>query len=178
MLSVFLLMSEKNRSSLDIFICLATVGLVVFLDRLTKVFFSKVLNVGESLPVIKKAFHFTLVHNTGIAFGLFKDNVFVFLIVPVIAAILLVYNVYYYHKFGDLDRMYIAAISLILGGAIGNLVDRIAFGYVVDFIDLRIWPVFNVADSAITIGAILILFKCFPLTKGAEGKKISSLFKK
>jgi signal peptidase II len=55
------------------------------------------------------------------------------------------------------------AFSLILGGAIGNLIDRVYYGYVIDFIDCRIWPVFNVADSAITIGAIIIALKCIPL---------------
>ena len=149
-------MLHKHRSSLDIFICLGTVVSVVFFDRLTKVFFSAVLQIGESLPVIKHAFHFTLVHNNGIAFGLFKDNGFVFLIIPAIAVFLLIYNVYYYHKFGELDWVYIVAFSLILGGAIGNLIDRITFGHVIDFIDFRIWPTFNVADSAITIGVIII----------------------
>ncbi|MBF0595132.1 MAG: signal peptidase II [Candidatus Omnitrophica bacterium] len=159
-----------KRSLADILICLATVSFVVLLDRLTKFFFSTVLHPGESLPVIRNVFHFTLVHNTGIAFGLFKNNGFVFFIIPVIAIGLLVYNIYYYYKFGELDRLYIAAFSLILGGAIGNLVDRIFLGHVVDFIDLRVWPVFNVADSAITIGAFIILLKCFPLAKDKDGK--------
>ena len=169
-------MLDKHRSSIDILICLGTVGSVVFLDRLTKVAFSKILHLGESLPVVAKAFHFTLVHNTGIAFGLFKDNGLVFLFIPLIAVVLLAYNVYYYHKFGELDRFYIVAFSLILGGAIGNLIDRIAFGYVIDFIDFRIWPVFNLADSAITVGAGLILFKCFPSAKEKRpGQTFTSL---
>jgi signal peptidase II len=167
-------MLHKHRSSLDIFICLATVISVVLFDCLTKVFFSSVLKIGESLPVIKNVFHFTLVHNNGIAFGLFKDNGFVFFIIPAIAVFLLIYNVYYYHKFGELDWVYIVAFSLILGGAIGNLTDRFTFGHVIDFIDFRIWPVFNIADSAITIGALIILFKCFPLTKSKSGTKISA----
>ena len=54
--------------------------------------------------------------------------------------------------------------SLILGGAIGNLIDRIVFGYVVDFIDLRMWPVFNIADSAITIGAVVVAWQCLALS--------------
>ncbi|MBF0619020.1 MAG: signal peptidase II [Candidatus Omnitrophica bacterium] len=155
-------MFSKNRSLIDISLCLVTVAAVVGLDRLTKGFFSSLLKVGESLPIIRKVFHFTLVHNTGIAFGLFKDNGFVFFIIPVIAVILLVYNIYYYHKAGELDRWYILGFSLILGGAIGNLIDRMMVGYVIDFIDLRVWPVFNIADSAITIGAMFILWKCFP----------------
>ena len=155
----------QQRSYVDIIICLLTVACVVVADRLTKSLFSNILQLGESLPVIKKVFHFTLVHNTGIAFGLFKDNGFVFLIIPIIAVVLLGYNLYYYHKVGELDRLYVLGFSLILGGAIGNLIDRIMFGHVIDFIDLRIWPVFNVADSAITVGACMILVKCFPFKK-------------
>lgn len=158
-------MLNKNRSYFDILICLSTVTVVIIADRLTKVLFSSALQPGESLPVIKKIFHFTLVHNTGIAFGLFRDNGFVFLIIPLIAVVLLGYNLYYYHKVGELDHFYVFGFSLILGGAIGNLADRITLGYVIDFIDLRVWPVFNVADSAITLGACIILLKCLPFAK-------------
>jgi signal peptidase II len=164
-------MFNKNRSYLDIVICLFTVLAVIVADRLTKILFSNILQLGESLPVIKKAFHFTLVHNTGIAFGLFKDNGFVFLIIPIIAVVLLGYNLYYYHKVGELDHFYVFGFSLILGGAIGNLTDRIMLGHVIDFIDLRIWPVFNVADSAITVGACIILLKCFPFGSFAKPSK-------
>jgi signal peptidase II len=87
----------------------------------------------------------------------------VFIIVPVIAVILWVFNFYFYkNNQGRLSRLYVAAFSMILGGAIGNLIDRICFGHVIDFIDLRFWPVFNIADSAITIGALLIVFRCIP----------------
>lgn len=151
----------KNRSYLDVLICLLTVFFVIAADRFSKIIFSDILQPGESLPVIKRVFHFTLVHNTGIAFGLFRDNGFVFLIIPLIAVVLLAYNLYYYHKVGELDRLYVFGFSLILGGAIGNLTDRIMLGHVIDFIDLRVWPVFNVADSAITVGACVVLFKCF-----------------
>lgn len=168
---------KQQRSWVDIVICLATVLSVVAFDRVTKVFFSQILQPGESFAVIYKVFHFSLVYNTGIAFGLFKDNGFVYLVVPVIAIILLVYNVYYYHKFGDLDRWYIIAFSLILGGAIGNLIDRIFFGHVIDFIDFRVWPVFNIADSAITVGAGIILFKCFPWVKEKEKPRINRVLR-
>jgi signal peptidase II len=163
-------MRNKERSWVDIVTCLSTVFSVVVVDRLTKVFFSNLLAPQESFPVIRNVFHFTLVHNTGIAFGMFRDNGFVYLFIPVIAVGLLIYNLYYYHKFGELDRWYIVAFSLILGGAIGNLIDRIMLGHVVDFIDFRVWPVFNVADSAITIGAVIIFFKCFPLKKKKDGE--------
>jgi signal peptidase II len=158
-------MRDSNRSQTDLAISLIVTILVILLDRCTKIYFSKLLSLGESLPIIKNVFHMTLVHNTGIAFGLFKDQGIVFIIIPIIAIIFLVYNIYYYRNSGEsLTRPYIVATSLILAGAIGNLVDRIAYGHVIDFIDLRVWPVFNVADSAITIGAAIILIKCFQLT--------------
>ena len=157
-------MQQQIRSHIDILISVITVCLIVLSDRLTKIFFSKLLAVGETIPVIKNVLHFTLVHNTGMAFGLFKDHGVVFIIIPIIAVALLVYNIYYYRENENLSRSYIFAFSLILGGAIGNLFDRIFVGHVIDFIDFRVWPVFNIADSAITIGAIIILIKCIPLS--------------
>ena len=156
---------DFDRSQIDIYLSILTVFLVVLFDRLSKIFFSNILTEGESLPIIYKVMHMTLVHNTGIAFGLFKGQDFVFIVVPIIAIILLAYNIYYYKYNNEkLSRLYIIAISLILGGAIGNLVDRIAYGYVIDFIDFRVWPVFNIADSAITIGAVIIALNCFSQT--------------
>lgn len=157
-------MQQQIRSHVDILISVITVVIVVFLDRATKSFFSKILSVGETIPVIKDIFHFTLVHNTGMAFGLFRDHGIVFIIIPIIAIALLVYNIYYYRENENLSRSYIFAFSLIMGGAIGNLIDRIQIGHVIDFLDFRVFPVFNVADSAITIGAVIILIKCIPLS--------------
>lgn len=155
-------MNDLKRSKTDIAIFLCGVTMVIIADRASKIFFSRLLELNESLIVIKNFLYFTLVHNTGIAFGLFKDGGYVFIIIPLVLTALLVYNIYYYRNSEQLSRMYILAFSLILGGAIGNLWDRIAFGYVIDFIDFRIWPVFNIADSAITIGAAIILLKCIP----------------
>jgi signal peptidase II len=158
-------MTEARRSHWDIAIFLSGVCAVVLLDRLTKNFFSGFLGLNESIAVIPNIMHFSLVHNTGIAFGFFKDCGAVFIIIPVILTGLLIYNVYYYRHTPHLSRIYIVAFSLILGGAIGNLIDRIFLGYVIDFIDFRVWPVFNVADSAITIGAAIILLRCIPASK-------------
>ncbi|MFA5087866.1 MAG: signal peptidase II [Candidatus Omnitrophota bacterium] len=157
-------MRDSDRSLVDIFLSLIAVVTVIFLDRLSKIFFSGLLCVGESLPVIRNVLHMTLVRNTGIAFGLFKDQGVVFILIPVIAIILLVFNIFYYQSNKDLSRTYIIGFSLILGGAIGNLIDRIHYGYVIDFIDFRVWPVFNIADSAITIGAVIITIKCILLS--------------
>jgi len=158
-------MQEARRSQWDIIIFLSGVLGVVFLYRLTKNYISGFLDLNESIAVIGNILRFTLVHNTGIAFGFFKDCGIVFIIIPVILTGLLVYNVYYYRHSPSMSRVYIVAFSLILGGAIGNLIDRIYLGYVIDFIDFRVWPVFNLADSAITIGAAIILLKCIPSSK-------------
>jgi len=158
-------MRDLTRSQFDIFLAITVTFLVVFVDRLSKLFFSDLLVYGESLPIIRNILHMTMVHNTGIAFGFFKDQGITFIVIPIVAVVLLVFNIYYYRQNNEaLSRIYIVAFSLILGGAIGNLIDRIVYGYVIDFIDFRVWPVFNIADSAITIGAVLIAYKCFKLS--------------
>ncbi len=158
-------MSDTRRPLWDIIIFLSGVVAVVILDQISKAFFSHLLHLNESIALIKGVVHFTLVHNTGIAFGLFKDSGVVFIVTPLILVGLLVYNIYYYRQMKDLSLLYLIAFSLILGGAIGNLIDRMTLGYVIDFIDLRIWPVFNIADSAISVGAILILIKSIPASR-------------
>ena len=129
------------------------------LDRLTKFLITKNLFQNQSIPIIKGIFHITLVHNRGAAFGILKNQIPLFIVTSLFAVILIYFNL----KKNRQSKSYSIALSLILAGALGNLVDRLFFGYVIDFLDFRIWPVFNVADSAITIGAILlgysILFK-------------------
>lgn len=159
-------MRGLDRSQWSISLALLATFAVIFLDRITKLFFSGLLGLGESLPLVPRILHATLVHNTGIAFGLFRDQGIVFIIIPVIAMVLLVFNIYYYRQNNEvLNRCYVIAFSMILGGAMGNLFDRIMYGYVIDFIDFRIWPVFNIADSAITIGAVIIAWQCFQLSE-------------
>jgi len=131
------------------------VSLLVFAcDQLTKGFLSRRLYPGESIPIIKNILHISLVHNTGIAFGLFKNQTFFFIVLSlvVIAYILRDFRLRMQHY----NPARHIALGLILGGACGNLLDRIRFGYVIDFLDFRIWPVFNIADSAITVGAIIL----------------------
>ncbi|MDP8265459.1 MAG: signal peptidase II [Candidatus Aceula meridiana] len=144
------------------FIATFTVFTVVIFDRISKVFFSHILSLGESIPVIRNIFHVTLVHNTGIAFGFFKSYGILFVFISLAAIVLFIFYLYRNRHYGQLRLIETFAFSLIVSGAIGNLIDRLSFGYVVDFIDFRFWPVFNVADSAITIGTIIVLIKCIP----------------
>lgn len=151
-----------TNSQKTAFISTFTVFTVVILDRISKVFFSCILDLGESIPVIRNIFHVTLVHNTGIAFGFFKNYGFFFVFVSFVAIVLFGLYLYRHRHHEHLRLIEIFAFSLIISGAVGNLIDRLSFGYVIDFIDFRIWPVFNVADSAITVGTIIILIKCIP----------------
>ena len=130
--------------------------LILCVDQLTKFIIHKNLLLNQSFPVIKGIFHLTLIHNRGAAFGILKNKIPLFIFSSVLAVIL----IYFYLKKDKQKNLSIPtlALSLILGGALGNLVDRIFLGYVVDFLDFRVWPVFNLADSAITIGAILLSY--------------------
>lgn len=130
---------------------------LVFLDQLTKIYFSRILNVGQTIPVIKNIFHLSLVYNSGAAFGVFQGKIFLFIIISVVAIYLIALNI----KHKPINYSWI----LVLSGAVGNLIDRARLGYVIDFLDFRVWPVFNIADSCITIGMIILVFSMFKSQK-------------
>jgi len=125
---------------------------VLSLDQLTKFLVSRNLFLHESIPVASGIFHITLVHNRGAAFGMLKNQTPIFVVTSIFAIVL----IYLSLKENKRNKIFTLALSLILAGALGNLIDRLFFGYVIDFLDFRVWPVFNIADSAITIGAILL----------------------
>ena len=112
----------------------------------------------------------TPVHNTGSAFGLFQGQSFILTIVVAVGiAFILLAAFLIYRRFPLLvNAPNKIAFGLILGGAIGNLVDRLRFGQVTDFIDVGFWPVFNVADSAITVAAIIIAYSLLRLTRAEK----------
>lgn len=133
---------------------LAIITLLV--DQLTKWLIVNNLEVNQSIfpiPPLSGIFAITYVTNSGVAFGLFKEagTFFIFLAVIVIALIL-----YSLRKLPADQRLARIALGLALGGAIGNLIDRLRLGYVIDFIDFRFWPVLNVADGAIVVGVTLL----------------------
>ena len=133
-------------------------SLLFVLDRVAKIAVAKNMSYGQSIPVLPKIFHLTFVLNDGTAFSLFKGQN---TILAGLSALVIIFIIGYamIHKAPGLAVS--LALGLILGGALGNLVDRIKFGRVIDFLDFRVWPVFNVADSCITIGiAILIITLC------------------
>lgn len=127
---------------------------ILCLDQLSKALIAKNLLLNQSLPVINGFFHLSLVHNRGGAFGILKNQVPFLLFTSVFAVALIISNLR--KSKGRKPLLVDVALGLILSGALGNLIDRAFLGYVVDFLDFRVWPVFNLADSAITIGAVLL----------------------
>ncbi|MDO8488768.1 MAG: signal peptidase II [Candidatus Omnitrophota bacterium] len=128
---------------------------VIFLDQATKFLASKFLQLNNPVPLIKNFFNLTLVHNRGAAFGMFQNQLFMFLLISISAIILIIYSL----RDKRNSKLFKISLSLILGGAIGNLVDRTRFGFVIDFLDFRVWPVFNLADSVITVAALLLTWE-------------------
>ncbi|MCM8780395.1 MAG: signal peptidase II [Candidatus Omnitrophica bacterium] len=126
--------------------------IILFFDQLTKFLVNKNLTLHQSIPIIHKVLHITVVHNRGAAFGIFRNQTLLFILTSILAISLILFNLK--RDAGRKSILYNFSLALILGGALGNLVDRLFLGYVVDFLDFRIWPVFNLADSAITAGAL------------------------
>lgn len=149
--------SHLSRRWTNVVFWLITV-LVVALDQLTKVWIRSNLPIGQS--ICEKGF-FRIIHveNSGAAFGLFPGQALPLILASLVAAvILLVYVHLLSPRFPLLDNVRgKGVLGLISGGLIGNLIDRLRFGHVTDFIDLGWWPAFNVADSAATIGVVILV---------------------
>ena len=143
--------------------------IIIALDQITKLIVVRTLHIHESVPVINGFFNLVHIRNRGMAFGLMSrsgsDLSLYFLIGATIGAVILL--IFWFRKLKSEDRKIIIGLSLILGGAVGNLIDRLRLKEVIDFLDFYLaqyhWPAFNVADSAITIGTfwlvISILFR-------------------
>ena len=133
---------------------------IVLLDQITKTLITGLLSLHQSVEVIGGFFNIIYIRNPGAAFGILEGwgaARMIFLIVVSITALVVI--IYLYSK--STERLTAIALSLIAGGAAGNLIDRVRFGEVVDFLDFSLggyhWPAFNVADSAITVGVVLML---------------------
>lgn len=140
------------------FFLILIAGLIVYLDQWTKAWVREHLAFGASwMPLTELAPYVRILHwrNSGAAFGLFQQGGGIFTILAVVVAALIIY---YFPRIGRGDWALRLAMGLQLGGAIGNLVDRLQHGYVTDFVSVGSFPVFNVADSSITLGVLILLF--------------------
>ena len=166
-----------------------TALLVVAADQLSKRWIRSNLDLGESLPETG-FFQLTRVHNTGAAFGLFQDQSFPLAIVAFIGIILILLFVFVFsRRIPFLGKgLSKSTLGLVLGGTVGNLIDRLRFvfdstagnlverldlGYVTDFIDIGIWPVFNIADPGIMVGVILFAYSLLSFG-GAKNTDLSA----
>ncbi len=138
---------------------------IILLDQITKALVDHLMSLYQSVEIVPNFLHLTYLRNTGAAFGFLAGShshlrIIFFILISVVA----IGCIFYLLKNLRSERTaFIASLSLILGGAIGNFIDRVRLGEVIDFIDLHWghlhWPAFNVADSAITIGVILLFFQ-------------------
>ncbi len=146
-----------------------TALMVVVADQLSKLWIRSNLDISESLFEVG-FFRLTRVHNSGAAFGLFQGQSFLLTIIALVGvAALLLYAFFFHHKFPFLgNRLGKLALGLVLGGTVGNLIDRIRLGYVTDFIDFNFWPAFNIADPAIVVGVILLAYSLISLARAGE----------
>jgi len=147
---------SKNRRRYLVFII--TTVLWVVADQFSKLWIRNNMTPGSTLPV-KGILSFTYLTNTGGVFGMFRGHVEIFIIASVIIILALLFFHYYFKVNQPLPNF---AFGLILGGAIGNLIDRVFFGQVTDFIAVRLWnnyqwAPFNIADSGVVVGAILLI---------------------
>jgi signal peptidase II len=154
-------MIKEPRTSTSLAPWLGIAVIVILCDQLSKIAIARVFSYGEG-RVITSFFNLVLVYNKGAAFSFLAAaggwQRWAFTALGVVAALVICYLL----KRHASQRLFCTALSLILGGALGNVLDRLMYGHVIDFLDFHVggwhWPAFNVADSAITIGAVLLVF--------------------
>lgn len=147
---------KKNK---EYILYLTIIILIFVLDYVTKYFVKVNFDLHESITVIKNFFYLTYIHNTGAAFGILSGNK----ILLILFSFLVIFFIIYQFKSYKDSLLLKISFSSLLGGLLGNLFDRISYGYVVDFLDFRIFkyefPVFNVSDIFIVLSVILIIFE-------------------
>ena len=145
------------------------IGLVILFDQVTKLLIRNYMAIGQSIKVVGNFIRFTYVENPGIAFGIHINNTLVFTILSLIASSAI--GIYLYLNRSGPGLLKIS-LAIILGGAFGNLIDRVLSGRVVDFIDIGMgglrWWIFNIADSAVVIGMILLVINIYRCDKCIE----------
>ncbi len=144
---------------------------VIALDQLTKWLAVTFLEGNPSFPLWQDVLHFTYVENRGMAFGMLKDHRWVFMVFSTVAIIGLLY---YLHRYRPKSMWVQVSLAMIIGGGIGNMIDRISLEYVIDFIDFTLidFAVFNVADSFVCVGAgILIAYLVWDMINEIKREK-------
>ncbi len=130
-------------------------AVTLFLDQWTKYLIEQNVDLYQSIPVIEDLFHITYTRNPGAAFGILRGRRTFFIVITIVVLLLLIY---FYRELQLESLVMRFALGLAVGGIVGNFIDRVRFGYVIDFLDFRVWPIFNVADSAIVVAVIIFSY--------------------
>lgn len=141
---------------------------IILLDQISKFFIENSMELGDSIPVIGGIFHITYILNPGAAFGILENQRLFFIF---IATIMILMTGYIYPRIPQKCKMLRLGVGMLFGGAVGNLIDRIKTGLVVDFLDFKIWPIFNIADIFIVVGVGMIIITMFYVDCNMKGEK-------
>ncbi len=146
--------------------------LVVLADQLTKTWIRANLSFGQSISDVG-FFRILHVHNTGAAFGMFKDHAFTLTIIDIVGiVVILALALLLRSRWSFYDSALVrVGMGMVMGGTIGNLIDRLRIGHVTDFLDFKVWPVFNVADASAVVGSIIIIYCLIFLMKTAASQE-------
>lgn len=147
----------RRNTCVNILITTVIAAAAVILDQLSKLWILRAFELGESREVLSGILNWTYIQNKGAALGILSEHRWVFMILSaVLIAAILLFIVFS----KDITRPLVVVLAMILGGGIGNMIDRFAYGYVIDFIDVKFLPfwkwIFNVADIFVTVGAVLL----------------------
>jgi signal peptidase II len=141
-----------KKKLVNVIILLTIAFIAVAVDQLSKAFIAKYMQPGESIAIIPGIFHITYVRNPGAAFGIFAHHTEFFVALAVLFILIVLVLLFY---FPTIPKV-IIPMSILTGGVLGNMIDRLRIRYVVDFIDFRVWPVLNAADIFIFVGAVFL----------------------
>jgi signal peptidase II len=144
----------------------------ILVDQLSKVLVESKMELGQSISVTGDLFRLTFIKNAGGAFGIFLGGGWLYLLASAAAVVMILFYLRRLSEHLLLPRL---SLAMILGGALGNLIDRVRCGVVTDFLDFGIndlrWPVFNMADAFVTVGVLLFLFSMFPGKREGPGHR-------
>lgn len=135
------------------------IAIIVVLDQLVKYLIQANLDLNQTIPIINGFFHITYIQNTGAAFSILQNQTLLLIFLPLTITLIVLF--YITKKRKTEHWVLLLSMTLIAAGGIGNLIDRIAYGFVVDFLDFRVFPIFNVADISVSVGCGLLVIYMF-----------------
>lgn len=138
----------------------AIIAAVVILDQIVKKAVAANMVLNESIPVIPDFFHITYIHNMGAAFSLMEGFRILLILLPLL--VIMAAMIYMFKKRKKAHSLLLVSLAFIAGGGLGNVIDRVALGYVVDYFDFRVFPIFNIADIFVCVGCgLLVVYMIF-----------------